>query len=106
MNGPAEANRLGGHALRDHGTAGIALVDSVQFHVSSSLDKAEESIRRAGVAAYSWWQVHPHEVDTADLGEGDEVHDYSHRGARLKAAPTKRAITAYRKHVDARGGRP
>jgi hypothetical protein len=81
-------------------------VDSVQFHVSSSLDKAEEYIRRAGVAAYSWWQVHPHEVDTADLGEGDEVHYYSHRGARLKAAPTKRAITAYRKHVDARGGRP
>jgi hypothetical protein len=74
-------------------------VDSVQFHVSSSLEKAEESMRRSHVAAHSWWQVHPHVVDAADFGEGDEVFYYSHRGARLSAAPTRRAITAFRRHA-------
>lgn len=74
-------------------------VDSVQFHVSSSLEKAEEYIQRTHVSAHSWWQVHPHVVDSADFDEGEEVHYYSHRGTRLKAAPTRRSITAFRKHA-------
>jgi len=74
-------------------------VDSVQFHVSSSLDRAEEYLRSLRVDAHSWWQVHPHVVDSANFPEGDEVYYYSHRGTRLKAAPTKRSISAYRKHA-------
>jgi hypothetical protein len=78
-------------------------VDSVQFHVSSSLDKAEEYIHRNFVASHSWWQVHPHMVDYdeihADIDEGEEVYYYSHRGTRLRAAPMKRSISAYRKFV-------
>jgi hypothetical protein len=72
-------------------------VDSVQFPVSSSLEKAEEYIRSTPVDSHCWWQVHPHVVDSAD--ESDEVYYYSHRGARLRAAPTKRSITAFRRHA-------
>ena len=72
-------------------------VDSLQFHVSSSLKKAEEYVRSMGVEAHSWWQVHPHVVDADD--EGDEVHYFSHRGTRLKSAPMDRAIKAFHKHV-------
>ena len=75
-------------------------VDSVQFHVSSSLEKAEEYIRKCWVDPYSWWQVHPHVVDSLEFPEGDEVHYYSHRGTRLKTAPIKRAVAAYRKFVE------
>jgi hypothetical protein len=77
-------------------------VDSVQFHVSSSLAKAEEYIRSHWVASHSWWQVHPHEVDFADFfasDEGVEVHYYSHRGTWLKTVPARRAISAFRKFV-------
>ena len=74
-------------------------VDSVQFHVASSLGKAEEYVRRSHVASYSWWQVHPHVVDTADVDEGEEVYYYSHRGTRLKMAPTKRSIAAFRRYA-------
>jgi hypothetical protein len=74
-------------------------VDSVQFHVSSSLSKAEEYIRSVQVDAHSWWQVHPHAVDAADFDEEGEVHYYSHRGTRLRAAPTGRAITAFCRHA-------
>jgi hypothetical protein len=75
-------------------------VNSVQFHVSSSLNKAETYIRGLGVDSHSWWQVHPHVVDTAEVDEGAEVYFYSHRGTPLKAAPTTRAIRAFRKHAD------
>jgi hypothetical protein len=81
------------------GLAESPWVDSVQFHVSSSLEKAEEYIRSHHTAAHSWWQVHPHVVDTADFDEGDEVYYYSHRWVRLRAAPTSRAFAAFRKHV-------
>ena len=74
-------------------------VDSVQFHVASSLEKAESYMRRSHVAAYSWWQVHPHVVDSDDAFEGEEVFDYNHRGVRLRAAPTRRSIAAFRKHA-------
>ena len=74
-------------------------VDSVQFHVSSSLGKAEAYVRGVHVDAHSWWQVHPHMVDTADSPEGEEVYFYSHRGTRLRAAPTGRAVAAFRRHA-------
>jgi len=74
-------------------------IDCLQFHVSSSLKKAEASIRRVQVDAHSWWQVHPHEIDTTDFDEGVETHFDSHRGTRLKSAPATRAIAAFRKHV-------
>jgi len=74
-------------------------VDSVQFHVSSSLGKAEEYIRSVLVDAHSWWQVHPHVVDTTDFAEGEEVYYYSHRGTRLRTAATGRAVAAFRRHA-------
>jgi hypothetical protein len=78
-------------------------VDSLQYHVSSSLEKAEESIRNTlGTASHSWWQIYPFEVDSTDFGdEGQEVYYYSHRGTRLKSAPEKRAISTFRKYVAA-----
>ena len=72
----------------------------MQFHVSSSLEKAEDYIRKCWVESHSWWQVHPHVVDSEDFDEGDEANYYSHRGTRLKAAPIKRAVAAYRKFAE------
>jgi hypothetical protein len=77
-------------------------IDSVQFHVSSSLIKAEKYVRERGVEAHSWWQVHPHLLDAkgdAQNTEGDETYYYSYRGTRLKSAPIERARTAFHKHV-------
>src|SRR5215207_9613275 len=69
-------------------------LDSVQFHVSSSLKKAEKYIRDHVVDGHSWWQVHPHVLDAGGIDEGSEVHYYSHRGTPLKALPMKRARDA------------
>jgi hypothetical protein len=66
------------------GTPEAIRVDSLQFHVSLSRSKAEEFMRSAWVDAHSWWQVHPHVVDTDDFAEGDEVYYYSHRIGRLE----------------------
>ncbi len=77
-------------------------IDSVQFHVASSLKKAEKYIRSHGVEAHSWWQVHPHVLDLegeATLSEGEEAYYYSNRGTQLKSAPTKRAAQAFQKHM-------
>src|SRR5262245_15489714 len=74
-------------------------VDALQFHVSSSLAKAESYIRRGWVDAHSWWQVHPHVVDSKDPDEGEKVYYYTRRGRRLKAAPMKQAIAAFHRHV-------
>ncbi|MHC5540204.1 hypothetical protein ACYOEI_18450 [Singulisphaera rosea] len=74
-------------------------IDSIQFHVSSSLEKAEEYMRRHFVSSYSWWQIHPHVVDTTNYDEGREAYYYSHRVTRLKSPPMKRAIAAYRKYA-------
>ncbi len=76
------------------------VVDSVQFHVSSSLRRAEEYILKTYVVPWSWWQVHPHLVDhdcDRDGDEGDEVYYYSHTGKSLKQAPVRRAISAFRR---------
>lgn len=79
-------------------------IDCLQFRVASSLKKAEVFIRGVHVDAYSWWQIHPHIID-ADrkdwLDEGETHFFYSHRGTPLKAAPFKRARTAWLKHVKA-----
>jgi hypothetical protein len=75
-------------------------VDCMQFHVSSSLAKAEAYVRAVGVNSYSWWQVHPYIVDrSVGLEEGDEVYFYRHRGTRLNAAPVNRAIAAFQRYV-------
>ncbi len=73
-------------------------LDALQFHVSSSLKKAEKYIQELRVDAHSWWQIHPHVLDANDFREGDEVHYYSHRGTPLSAAPHRRAVAAFRKH--------
>jgi hypothetical protein len=75
-------------------------IDSVQFHVSSSLKKAEQYIRDHTVDAHSWWQVHPHVLDADSDDEGNEVHYYySHRGTSLKTPPMKRARAAFLRHA-------
>src|SRR5262245_8297447 len=75
-------------------------IDSIQFHVSSSLKKAEKYIRSSIVDAHSWWQVHPHMLDAnGEEVDGDQVYYYSYRGARLKSAPISRAMRAFAKHV-------
>jgi hypothetical protein len=77
-------------------------IDSLQFHVSSSLQKAEEYVRGRGVDAHSWWQVHPHVLDAKgddESTEGNEVYYYSHRGTRLRSAPMRRAGKAFQKHT-------
>jgi hypothetical protein len=75
-------------------------LDSVEFHVSSSLRKAEKYVREHHVASHSWWQVHPYLLDDPELVEGREVYYYSHRGTRLKTAPWKRARAAFDKLPD------
>src|ERR671930_91147 len=75
-------------------------VDCLQFHVSSTLAKAEAYIRAVWVDSYSWWQVYPYFIDHPfGLHEGDEVYVYSHRGARLKFPPVKRAIAAFQRYA-------
>lgn len=81
------------------GLLGSYRIDSVQYHVSSTLKKAEEYIRGTGVDSHSWWQVHPHVVDAVNFDEGVEVYYYSHRGTRLNSAPMSRAIVAFKKHA-------
>jgi hypothetical protein len=76
------------------------VVDSVDFHVSSSLKAAEQYMKSVHVMPYSWWQVHPYTVDhdvQRDDWEGEEVHYYSHTGRPLKSAPVRRAIGALRR---------
>lgn len=73
-------------------------IDCLQFHVASSLNKAEAYFRVMHVAPYSWWQVHPHVVDhdfVKDGWEGDEVHYYSYRGTKLKKAPFNQTKAAF-----------
>jgi hypothetical protein len=77
-------------------------IDSIQFHVSSSLKKAEKYIRSSFVDSHSWWQVHPHPLDADGeeaQTEGDKVYYYDYRGNQLKSAPIRRAGTAFSKHV-------
>lgn len=80
-------------------------IDCLQFHVSSTRKKAEEYIHKSGVAPYSWWQIHPHQIDhdfKNDSEEGVEVYYYSHTGRLLKSAPQKQAFAAYQR-AKARG---
>jgi hypothetical protein len=75
-------------------------VDALQFHVASSLRKAEAYVRGPrGVASYSWWQVHPLVVD--EYGDSDEVHYFSHTGRRLRKAPMTAAFSAKRRYLNA-----
>jgi hypothetical protein len=72
-------------------------IDAIQFHVSSSLARAETYICGTWVESHSWWQVHSHLVDATDPDEGREVYYYSHRGTRLNSAPHARARAAFNK---------
>lgn len=79
------------------GCADLPWIDAVQFHVSSSLAKAEKYFRKTFVEAHSRWQVHPHIVDDPDFDQGTEVHYYSHKGKPLKSAPHAKALAAFDK---------
>ena len=81
------------------GLADMPWVDAIQFHVASTLVRAEKYIRGAGVSSHSWWQVHPHVVDGDDPDEGDDVYYFSHRGTPLKSAPHARTLAAFRRHA-------
>lgn len=80
-------------------------IDCLQFHVASSLKRAEAYINKSGMMPYSWWQIHPHRIDhdfKNDGEEGVEVYYYSHTGRPLKSAPQKQALAAYQR-AKARG---
>jgi len=74
-------------------------IDEMTFHVSSSLKKAESYIEMMMVQPYSWWAVAPFNLDSEDyFDEGDdEIYYYNHKGKKVKNAPIKQAIKAYRK---------
>jgi hypothetical protein len=72
-------------------------VDSVQFHVASSLPAAERYVRQRGVEPFSWWQVHAYIVDHDHFWDEAPPKYYSHTGRPLKAAPLRRALSAYRR---------
>jgi hypothetical protein len=71
-------------------------LDCMQFHVSSTLKKAEAYVKKSGVMPYSWWQVHRYVVD--EHGDGEEVYYYSHQGRRLNKAPHDQALRAFWKY--------
>lgn len=74
------------------------LVDGVQFHVSTSLRKAEEFIRGMWVYPFSWWQIYPYVLDDDDfVTEGETIYYYSHKGTPLRRPPYKRAETAFKR---------
>jgi len=81
--------------------------DCLQFHVSSSLRKAEQYITRYWMVPWSWWQIYPYVIDHDDcLGdEGEEVCYYSHTGKCLKVAQFTEAqqacIRAYKRQKKA-----
>lgn len=79
-------------------------IDCLQFHVSSSLKKAEAYFKVMRINDYSWWQVHPHVVDhnPRESWEGEEVYYYSYRGKRLRQAPHKQAMKAWEKEFRTR----
>lgn len=68
-------------------------LDCLQFHVSSTLKKAEAYVKKSRVMPYSWWQVHRYVVD--DYADSDEVYYYSYLGRRLKKAPHDQALRAF-----------
>jgi len=68
-------------------------LDCLQFHVSSTLKKAEAYVKKSGMMPYSWWQVYPYVID--EHGDGDEVYYYSYKGKRLMKAPWKQARRAF-----------
>ncbi len=68
-------------------------LDCMQFHISSSLKKAEVYVKKSGVMPYSWWQVYRYVVD--EDGDGEEVYYYSYQGKPLKKAPWKQARRAF-----------
>ncbi len=68
-------------------------LDCLQFHVSSTLKKAEAYVKKSVVMPYSWWQVHPYVVD--EHCEGDEVYYYNYQGKRLKKKPWTQARRAF-----------
>jgi hypothetical protein len=74
-------------------------IDCLQFHVASSLKKAEAYFKIVHVDPHSWWQVHPHVIDhnPKDGWEGEEFYYYSYRGKRLKEPPHQQARKAWEK---------
>ncbi|HQR42179.1 MAG TPA: hypothetical protein PLX97_05830 [Gemmatales bacterium] len=74
-------------------------IDCLQFHVSSTLKKAEAYMRRLYMAPYSWWQVHSYVIDNDHEKDWDDeqVHFYNNRGKSLKKAPHKQAMRAFEK---------
>ncbi len=68
-------------------------LDCLQFHVASTLKKAEIYVKKARVMPYSWWQVHPYVID--EYADCEEVYYYSYRGKPLKKAPWIQARRAF-----------
>lgn len=83
------------------GDAAKPHVDSLAWHVSSSLRKAEKYICSTIVSPTSWWEIREFQTDCPDRDNDDKsqletVRYYSHKGARIACAPWNRAVKAFK----------
>jgi len=72
--------------------------DCIQAHVASTLKAAEKYIASAEIPSFSWWQVHPYEIDAdpvAEITAKETIYYYNHAGKASKSAPLKQALKAY-----------
>ena len=97
--GPSEGQKLDVFPAPASGGRGSQVLVFIHGGYWRSLDKAEQYIRSHHVDSHSWWQVHPYEVDSDGVDDGEAVCYYSYRGTRLKAAPMSRSIAAFRRHA-------
>src|SRR5262245_18218591 len=82
------------HEIMTHGSD-VYFADDIVSHVASTLNKALRYITRVGVAEYAWWEIQQGAVDEMD--DPVRVGWYGRRGAKLKAAPFKEALAAFKK---------
>lgn len=77
-------------------------IDSMVFHISSSLKEAEKYIEKMIVCSSSWWEVLPMKIDQ-DINEElselivPKVFYYNYKGKSVKRRPVKQAIVAFGK---------
>jgi len=68
--------------------------DEMIFHLASSQRNAERYVAKNHMAAYSWWRVERHPLDSNEYPD-PELQYFSNKGKRLKSAPQERAWATY-----------